>query len=513
MPLIQVERRPPGVLDAACLGIGVCMLVAGILPYAWGDPPASLFFDDFFYYLVTADGLLATGRPEFFPGVPTNGFHPLWMACLTLLRAMLPGDFGFLLALSVISLVLMLWTVRLLARILLRLTRDAPSAAIGVVLSSAGVLVLGVSGLEVVLTLPLLLLLFEKLLEGRGAVTGARQGIAVGLLASLTVLSRLDSGLLVAPLLLAVALQGRPRPAEVLRSAGWISLGLLPVGAYLVANRLVFDVWLPISGVAKQLKSPAAFTPLPWLELWRRTPGLQTLMVLWALAWLGGLAVTVRGSASSCGSRPLVWTLLGAPVAFVFVHGLLTDWPLWPWYLYPWLPVAGVGAALLARASQPFLTPVVLHGICVGLGLNLLAFTVQTLYRSTENWIYEIAEAVRSEAQGGPATRYSMGDAAGTVAYLLERPVLQTEGLVMDRGFVDRITAEQDLVSVLQAYAIDVHVTIHAARSGDCWVVSEPTLAGPASPRMRGRFCGPPRFVVDTPTLRVWGFDVPPRGP
>ena len=475
--LAQADRRPVGMLDGACLGIGVCWIVGVIAPYAWGAPPASLFFDDFFYYLVTADRFLATGRLEFFPGVLTNGFHPLWMGVLTLLRAMLPGEHGFFLAVSVLSLALMLWTLRLLARILLRLTGDAESAAIGVALPAPGVLVLGASGLEVVLTLPLLLLLFERLLEGRSAVAGARRGIAVGLLASLAVLSRLDSVLLVAPLLLAGVLQERPRPAEVLRNAGWIGLGLLPVGVYLVTNQWTFGTWLPISGVAKQLKPTLAFTPAPWIELWNRAPALDGLVVLWTLAWLGGLGVMVRASGALHGPRPVVWGLLAGLLPFVLVQGLLTDWPLWFWYLYPWLPVAGVGAALLACASRPFLTPVVRKGIFAILALAVPVFTVRTLQRGAENWIHVMAEAVRSEARD-PATRYSMGDAAGTVAYLLENPVLQTEGLVMDRDFVGRIAAEQDLVTVLEAYAVDVHVTLRAVRSGACWEVSEPALAG-----------------------------------
>jgi hypothetical protein len=52
-----------------------------------------------------------------------------------------------------------------------------------------------------------------------------------------------------------------------------------------------------------------------------------------------------------------------------------------------------------------------------------------------------------------------MGDAAGTLAFLTEHPLLQTEGLVMDRTVVERIAGEHDLVEVLQDYGIDVHVT------------------------------------------------------
>ena len=63
--------------------------------------------DDAFFYCRIADSVAETGRISFDGITDTNGFHPLWMGILILLRFVFTDQFQFLKAVAVLSAVLM----------------------------------------------------------------------------------------------------------------------------------------------------------------------------------------------------------------------------------------------------------------------------------------------------------------------------------------------------------------------------------------------------------------------
>jgi hypothetical protein len=468
-------------------------------------PPATWFFDDFFYYAVIAERFVESGRLEFYPGVLTNGYHPLWMALLIALRALLRTDPTFLGGVSALACALMLSTWLVLRRLLLQLGEPV-GAALGLLVAAPCVLLLGTSGLEVVLTLPLLGLLLLLLVAQPLTARPPAALAGIGGLAALTILSRLDAALIVGPLLAAAAWQSRPRA----RAAAWIGLGLLPVALYVGANALAFDTWLPVSGQAKQLKTQLLPSLAPLREGWTVAPAVHLPLAIVLPAWLGGVIALVLGRSAEPRQRGLIAVLLASPILFYAVHCTLSDWQLWYWYIYPWTLPAACGIALLYGAS-----PSRWHRLWVIPGLLLALCTFRTtagLQQRSSNWLHALDAALAERIAAAPE-RHSMGDCAGGLAFMSKQPILQTEGLVMDRAFLAGIRAERDLSDVLRERGIDVHITIRAERDGDCWNVDEPALAGPSSPRMHGRFCGPPRFEVTAYGVTAYAFDVPKRAP
>ncbi len=490
--------------------LALCCVATVALPHLRGEPPAALFFDDFFYYAVTAERLVETGRLEFFPGTPTNGFHPLWAALLVALRGLVRSDGPFLAAVAALTCAAMLWTVLLLRRLLLDLGTPL-GAALGLLVAAPSLLVLGASGMEVVLTLPLLGLLLLRLGAGPLASRSAAGLLGLGALAALTILSRLDSALLVAPLLAVALRDARADLARAIRAATWLGVGLLPVAGYAALSWLYLDSWLPVSGQAKQLKAGLMPSWLPLVEGWRTAPAVRLPLVVAGLAWLGGIAALATRPPAEPRRRRLVAALLASPLWFYTVQCSLSDWQLWFWYIYPWPLAAACGIALVPAAFAARISLPTWRLALVLLGAVALLTTRSQLQRSP-NWLHAIDSKIVVQIAARPG-RYAMGDCAGSVAFLSKQPILQTEGLVMDRAFLANIAAERDLVEVLQEHAIDVYLTLRARPVGGCFEVSEPALAGPRSPRMRGRFCAAPRFVVEAHGVTAWGFDVPPAGP
>lgn len=87
---------------------------------------------------------------------------------------------------------------------------------------------------------------------------------------------------------------------------------------------------------------------------------------------------------------------------------------------------------------------------------------------------------------------YAMGDRAGSVGYLLRDPVVQTEGLVMDREFLESVRQELPLERVLARYGTRYYVGNARRPVGQCFDASGAGASGHPFAASAGTFCGPP---------------------
>jgi hypothetical protein len=182
-------------------------------------------------------------------------------------------------------------------------------------------------------------------------------------------------------------------------------------------------------------------------------------------------------------------------LAYYAAYCVLTDWRLWFWYKYPlaWLCVlACVKLSWGARRAFDLAT------LGVAAVLMMVAIRVMVPRTPSTNWIYGHARAIADFAYAHPGN-YAMGGCAGSAAYLLPDPVLQTEGLVGDRAFLDRVRKRTPLRDVLKTYAIDYYAAVGVEAKGGCYALREPAMAGPASATMTGRVCALPLMHRDGP--------------
>jgi hypothetical protein len=123
-------------------------------------------------------------------------------------------------------------------------------------------------------------------------------------------------------------------------------------------------------------------------------------------------------------------------------------------------------------------------------------------------YVYLVSADIARFSQAHPGV-YAMGDAAGMPGYLSAQPLVQLEGLVMDRHFLEQIRGERNLREVLKDYGVRYYVTIAASPQNGCYVSDEPAHAGPDSPRMHGTFCTAPvaTFRHDAAVAEVFKLD------
>jgi hypothetical protein len=493
------ERRMVGTAWCA-IGLSAAFVLFSNLPFG-REALAVGVTDDFFYYVQVARNFALHGVSTFDGVHLTNGYHPLWMLVLALLWKVF-GMGGMLRAATVVPFAAALDAVEFslamaIATFAFRILRQACSLAVACCLQMLLMifcLILLRMGVEVGLTLAILFgLLWFRLRPG--FTWSGRGSFLCGLIAGMLVLSRLDSILLVALLLLLDVLSKGRR-----RSGVWFCAGMWPVAVYAAVNVWIFHTLLPVSGTAKQLRlhrlpSLAALHSLDYLF------GIMGFFLLWpGVLTVGGLILMAAGRRGAVrGSEGLFWAALAFPAVHLMTIVTLSDWRIWPWYLYPWLAAGLVAGCLIfpqrARNEDESRTRAGIASFAIALAcLVTYAVVIPFCTNPQMNHIYLAGADISRFAESHPGV-YAMGDRAGAVGYLVNAPVIQLEGLMMDKAFLQNIREQRDLQDVLKEYHVRYY--IFTSRNGapdadGCYRVKEPVQGGPDSPVMRSRICKVP---------------------
>lgn len=479
------HKTPAGRRSYDLLEICVPLLILCVMIRRWprGASGLTLFQDDFFYYEKIASAI-AHGQGSTFNHLNlTNGYHPLWLGVLVILTTLfhtLNGVIGAAWVLVGLS----LWMTFLLSRrvfsLLFQSNVTSDVLALCVTLLSFNVVA---SGMEVVLTVPLALALLNQLLKRR---TDWLHVLILSALSSLLVLSRLDSAILV--FILGICLVILFRPAITPRGLMAVACGMLPLGAYLCVNEILFHVLLPISGAAKQLRTThrLSFTPAISLTHLPATGKLTVLVVVMGVLLLPfGLRKVDR-----------LWqAILLACIAFPFAHlvvlSFASDWPMWPWYLYSWI-IGSLGATALFAIVMRGRNQQIFVGIMGAFSL-LLALQVLKQKPALPHGRVLAGYFLQNFSASHPGV-YAMGDRSGIASVLIQDPIIQTEGLVMDKNFLIHLQRQDPLIPTLRSYGVRYYVANFYNRTAPsgCFQAIEPTMAGRTAKHMSSVLCDAP---------------------
>lgn len=474
-------------------GVATWVAVLAALPILLG---LTVTMDDGFYYLNIARHV-AQGHGATFDGVhPTNGYHPLWMLMLVPVFWLTSSPAPALLAAKLLQGTLAVVTAWLLFR-LARRHLDAPAASLVVLAWAAAVHPLFLSGMEhglhTLLTVALALVL--ERVWGRARDPGVRACGAVGLVAALLVLARIDAALLVALVLTppALRLSGAVRSPEAPGPGRWRALAAL-VGppalvtlGYVASNLVAFGHASPVSSAVKRDWSRVLLSgdPLFRAEGWWAAKSAHLLRPLtgsldrwesWPLRvgllciglWLAVVVLSRWVPAIARRTGPIAswspWALYG--VLQVGIHGLWFHAGLSyaPWYfaVQPWL-----GPLLLVRlVAGPPVEPrsgaraVLRPALCLAIGSALVAVAAWTF-----------AVEAREQRTFGPPPQRVVADwidrtlppdlvigswNAGMLGYWSGRRVVNLDGLVNSwRYFSEH---RHELEHYLRSEGVDVLV-------------------------------------------------------
>jgi hypothetical protein len=529
-------RRSPILCRCAAYLAALCVAAPFVYHLARGSAAyLGLFEDDYFYYSMVADKLAALGKLTFDETTLTNGFHPLWFLVLLVLRLVAGGLNGvFYVLLAILFLVSMVATYELSRAYASSLGASralAPAVALVHCVATDALLA---SGMETAVDVPLLLWFLLEV--SRPDPLTPRRAAKLGGVASLAVLARLDIALAVAMLAVAWLVLARPTLEKAWRAVLSFCAAGVAVPLYGAFNLLAFGSVLPMSALAKQLVKRrginlpyaycAAFsTPYGRLNGLTLALGVGALIVLWRRLSQGQEAP--RAEALVAGGLGLAFT------AIFFVINTLSGWVFFAWYAYP-IAAAQVSAltfigivvapwiAAAWRARVTAGLAAVAAGLAVFQGLEYFV-TRGPLWSVEDNGLLTMSITLAKEMQGRDGV-FGMGAVGGFAAYMLQRPLVQLEGLVADRAMIEHVRHEDDLRPVLRDYHVDYLVvtlaTVSLEKRDGCYTITQPNAewAGRRTAKMRGDICAEPiaHFATRLPrhpwsafsSLDTYVFDV-----
>ena len=485
MPIGTAERNA-----VRALRLLVPAVIVGVfLQRAFGGTDPTLrFFDDFFYYVKPAQNLVAGSGSTYFPGELTNGYHPLWFLWVAFLSWITSGD---LLLFRLVDLSLMLLMVGfffLYQRFLGRVLGQPLPATIGAAVAAIPLAMMATAGVELALTVFAAALLLDALTRKPLVQYGLKDAAVIGLLGAFLVLSRLDAAILAPGLAIAVG-----RRWDWKRWTAFVA-GALPVAFYLGFNWLTYG---HVGTTSMRAKSLDVYWP-PNLHALTVDKQMMTAGILVVLAVV---AVTVLARRIEIvDSRRIALALAVAPLLQLTFHAVFSGWLLFPWYFYLTNMMLGLGAGLVAsrwpqtKAMRWAVIPVALGAVvatAVGVFVGLRPDKHQA----------EIAILAR-DLQSFSAERpgvYAMGDAAGAAGWLMSRPIVHLEGLMMSHDFIDRIRERQPLEQVFRDYRVNYFVAVWSEDAGHgCrhFIEPAPLQSSPRAPHMEMTTCAQPIAVI-----------------
>lgn len=458
------------------------------LAFVWLQSTESLLrVDDTFYYFQVARNA-AAGLGSTFDGLhPTNGYQPLWLWLLTgaawlAARAGIAEPLLLARCLLTLSVALNALTAWLLLRLAGEaLGRSAGLAAAVLWMASPLLVMLQLSGMENALTAALVvgsLLLAQR----AGADPDAGASLRLGLVAGLVPLARVDGLILVGMLLLWLG-PGLLRRRRLGALAALALPALLPFALYLAANLAQYGHPLPVSGAAKALFNAELMAGLggQWSPRGAAYMAQELgIAVTWLVhrAWggplllLGATAAPLEALSRAAGiapgyALPLLSTALAAGLALARRRhlreplGRLARWPalrllagyaalqmvtyllVFPryfrgsgtaWYFVPaYLLLMLVGAA--AATALPRRTPAAL---LLGALLGNLSLACLRAARPTGAQQAKLAAMAWMRANLPPGAPVG-ATSAGSLGFLMDRPVVNLDGLANDWAYLDQL--------------------------------------------------------------------------
>ncbi|MDR3661712.1 MAG: hypothetical protein P4L86_15235 [Mycobacterium sp.] len=458
-----------------------------------GLDPTVRFFDDFFYYAKTAQHWANGAGATFFPGEPTNGYHPAWFVWLSVLYWTTGNDSAFFAGVDLSVMLLLIGFFFLFDRFLCHVTGRRLPAAIGAAAATLTIAPIAYLGLEMAFTAFFAAALLAWLTRKPLAEQSLRDAAIAGVLCALMVLGRLDAMVLAPCLLVATA------PAWGWRRTAAAFAGGAPLYGYISLNVALYGHIGTTSMTAKSLRS--YFPPnLHYITHEQPVPGGGEIgMVIVAIV----VAMLAYRIANSDGRR-IALALTIAPILQLVAQAFLSGWALYPWYLYFDYMAVGLATALVACRLADAPAAATQIGIPVGmLAAIVLCGWLGNGVRPdpAQVGISQAAQQLRTYAARHPGV-YAMGDAAGTPAWLMDQPVVHLEGLMMSHSFIDLITTQQPLAVAFKRYHVDYYVAVRSegTNAAGCPTYREPnaTQASVRAPAMRMTICSPPAGEIKT---------------
>ncbi len=122
--------------------------------------------------------------------------------------------------------------------------------------------------------------------------------------------------------------------------------------------------------------------------------------------------------------------------------------------------------------------------------------------------ILNIASKIENHYADTHYETFAMGDMAGKVSYLLDKKIIQLEGLVGGSKILKRIQNQESLCKLFNDLNVEIYLTNKINRNGDSIYIEEPSQKSINVKKMKGKLLIEPEKIFKSADLKVYAFNL-----
>jgi len=467
-----------------------CILIFLRLEIFYGSDIKAPFTDDFYYYLTTAKNFLNLGLISFDKISITNGFQPLWFFFISLIFALSKNDLIFNSIIIFSIFLFTFFTYFNFKKYFLKKNYSEKESQLIASLISFLTLFFSKNGMEISLAVfffSLSLLYLQKNI------------LVFCLLSFITFLSRLEFLIFYFIILLNELFINK----KIFNRIYIVKLCLLPffIIIYVSINLYYYEIPFPESGVAKSLVNEIKFNKETFSFLSANGYGMKFISALFYLNCFGIFFIFSK-KIKNFTKISLITTLL-----FFISNSLRSAWPLWTWHFF----FLGISSPLLINDFLNFFKfrfkkySTIIIGIFF---VSIYFFLFIKNFNINNDHILNIANKIERHYAESHYETFAMGDMAGKVSYLLDKKLIQLEGLVGGKKILTRIQNEENLCDLFIELDVEIYLTTKLMKVDELYYVEEPAQKSKNLKRMEGKLLIEPEKTFKSADLNVYAFNL-----
>lgn len=455
----------------------------------FGDNIIAPFTDDFYYYLNTANNFLKLGLISFDKINLTNGYQPLWFFFILLLKWIIINEILFN-SIVFISILLFSFGVYYNSKKFFKsLNYSDENSNFIAILTSYLTLYFSKNGMEIALAIFLFswsLLYLKKNL------------LIFSFLSFLTFLTRLEFIYIFFFILFNEYVINK----KIFIFNNFIKLLFLPIllVIYVLINLYFFNVPFPESGIAKSLQNEIKFNKETFSFIESNGYGMKFITSIFYFNCIG--VFFLFSKKLKYFTKISIITL----IVFFILNCLRSPWPLWTWHFF----FMAISTPLLANDLIKLLFPGKIKIITNLISIFFViaySFLLKEDFNIKNDHILNIAVMIKTNYKNSDKEVFAMGDMAGKTSYLLDKKLIQLEGLVSGKKMINNIKNEKNLCKVLKELNVDVYLASKIKYENNKIFLEEPSISSQNARKMKGEINIKPNKIFNSGNINIYAFE------
>tara|TARA_Y100000741_G_scaffold326611_1_gene278765 strand:+ start:1255 stop:2727 length:1473 start_codon:yes stop_codon:yes gene_type:complete len=465
-----------------------CILIFLRLEIIYGSDIKAPFTDDFYYYLTTAKNFVNLGLISFDKISITNGFQPLWFFFVSFIFVISKNDIIFNSIIIFSIFLFTFFTYFNFKKFFFQNKYGEKESHLIASLISFFTLFFSKNGMEISLAVfffSLSLVYYQKNI------------IIFCLLSFLAFLSRLEFLIFY----FTIFMQELFIKKKILNINYIVKLSLLPIliTLYILTNLHYYKIPFPESGIAKSLVNEIKFNKETFTFLSSNSYGMRFISAMFYLNCLG-VFFLFSNKIKNFTKISLLTTFL-----FFISNSLRSAWPLWTWHFF----FLGISSSLLINDFlNLFKFKFTKHSAnFVGIFfVSAYLFLFVKNLNINNDHILNIASKIEDHYSESSYEIFAMGDMAGKISYLLDKKLIQLEGLVGGKKVLTRIQNQNNLCDLLIDLDVDIYFATKITKVDELYHVEEPAQVSNNLKKMKGKLLINPEITFSSANLKVYAF-------